>query len=349
MNKLLLTLTSCAIAVSAHAQQALTASDYARAESYLGYNTERLVDYNGVRPNWLAGDSFWYRNLTPQGSEFMVVNAAKGTRTAAFDQAKLAAALSTANGHTYDANMLPFQSFTYTPDGKSIIFQAEGKQWKTDLITYQVTADTSHVAGQAARSFRGRSGNEVLSPDGKLAAFIKDYNLWLRDVKTKKLTQLTTDGVKDFGYATDNAGWTSSDSPILLWSPDSKKIATNKQDERTVGNMYLYTTNVGHPTLRAWKYPLPGDKTIATIQHVIIDVTVPKVLVLQVPPDAHRSTFSDDIYEIENYFSRRGQNRRAPWGRSWRIFFKPGAEKNIIYNFLMMTFFTRKRKQKFLQ
>ena len=55
-------------------------------------------------------------------------------------------------------------------------------------------------------------------------------------------TQLTTDGVKDFGYATDNAGWTRSDRPILLWSPDSKKIATFQQDQRDVGEMYLVDT-----------------------------------------------------------------------------------------------------------
>ena len=72
--------------------------------------------------------------------------------------------------------------------------------------------------------------------------------------------QLTTDGIKDYGYATDNAGWISSDRPVLKWSPDSKKIATFQQDQRKTGDMYLVNTAAGHPTLRAWKYPLPGDE-----------------------------------------------------------------------------------------
>ena len=42
-------------------------------------------------------------------------------------------------------------------------------------------------------------------------------------------------------------GWTHSDAPILLWSPDSKKIATFQQDQRKVGEMYLVETKVGHP------------------------------------------------------------------------------------------------------
>ena len=77
--------------------------------------------------------------------------------------------------------------------------------------------------------------------------------------------QLTTDGVKDFGYATDNAGWTKSDRPILLWSPDSKKIATFQQDERGVGEMYLVNTKVGHPgasgveVSAAWRQPDRDD------------------------------------------------------------------------------------------
>ena len=85
-------------------------------------------------------------------------------------------------------------------------------------------------------------------------------------------TQLTTDGVKDFGYATDNAGWQNSDRAILLWSPDSKKIATFQQDQRNVGEMYLVSTKVGHPELRTWKYPLPGDSVVTMIHRVIIDV-----------------------------------------------------------------------------
>lgn len=137
--------------------------------------------------------------------------------------------------------------------------------------------------------------DEILSPDGRKAAFIKNDNLWVRDVATNQLTQLTTDGEKDYGYATDNAGWTHSDKPVLRWSPDSKKIATFKQDQRKVGDMYLVTTNVGHPVLQSWKYPLPGDSNIAMIERVVIHVDTPKVIRLNIPPDPHRGSLSDDI------------------------------------------------------
>ena len=59
--------------------------------------------------------------------------------------------------------------------------------------------------------------------------------------------------------------------------------------------MYLVRTQVGHPTLEAWKYPLPGDQHVAMIERVIIDVDARKIVRLQMPPDQHRSTLCDDI------------------------------------------------------
>ena len=146
---------------------------------------------------------------------------------------------------------------------------------------------------EGGRGSRGRA--ESVSPDGTRAVFIRDFNLWLRDVATGTETPLTTDGEKDFGYATNNAGWTKSDRPVVVWSPDSKKIATFQHDGRRVGEMYLVSTNVGHPRLEAWKYPLPGDDHIFTIHRVVIDTDTREITRLQMPPDPHRSTLCDHV------------------------------------------------------
>ena len=272
---------------SGSAPRALTSADYQRAEKFMGYNTSPLVFHN-VRAHWLPDDRFWYRDNGPDGSEFVVYDAA-GTRQPAFDHAKVAAALSAAGGKTYDAKHLPFMSFDFSSDGQSIVFSAQAKHWTCDVQGSHCTADAKSGEHAAAPPV------ENISPDGKSAAFIRDFNLWVRDVATGKETQLTTDGVKDFGYATDNAGWIHSDRAVLSWSPDSKKIATFQQDQRGVGEMYLVETKVGHPKLEAWKYPLPGDEVITTIQRVIINLEGPKVIRLQLPADQHRSTICDDV------------------------------------------------------
>ena len=296
LTSLILFLIVAAIAQPAgYAQSAVTAADYARAEKWMGYNTNPLVFRAGVRPVWQGDQRFWYRVTTAEGTEFVMVNSTTGTKAPAFDHTKLAAALSAAAGGTFDAHHLPFTDFELSADGQTISFNAQRRRWKCDLTAGKCSSEgTAPTAGQGGGG-RGPAANSLLSPDKKRAAFIRDFNLWVREVATGKEIQLTTDGVKDFGYATDNAGWTHSDRPVLVWSPDSKKIATFQQDQRGVGEMYLVETKVGHPTLQAWKYPLPGDEVVTMIQRVIIEVDTPRVIRLKLAPDQHRSTLCDDL------------------------------------------------------
>src|ERR1700722_8577817 len=135
MNKLLFLGVALSWVFGVRAQQggSLTDNDYAHAESLLNYGTEPFIDNAFGRPNWMPGERLWYRVLTAQGSDFILVNPAKGTRAMAFDQAKLAASLSAVTGQTVNANHLPFGTFRYSADGKSIHFRVAGKPWSSDL------------------------------------------------------------------------------------------------------------------------------------------------------------------------------------------------------------------------
>ena len=183
-----------------------------------------------------------------------------------------------------------YQSRTGDEEVYKLFNPADGKWLTADSRTELFElASVEHLRSR-------RSRTEVISPDGKYAAFIRDWNLWIREVETEKETQLTHDGVENFGYATDNAGWKRSDRPILSWSPDSRKIATFQQDQRHVSDMYLVKTRVGAPELVEWKYPLPGDEEIIQIYRVIIDISgEPDMVRLKMDSDARRGTLCDDI------------------------------------------------------
>jgi dipeptidyl aminopeptidase/acylaminoacyl peptidase len=289
------------VPVAAQSPRALTAADYARAERFMGYNVTPLVFGTGVRPTWLPDERFWYRTLTPEGGAAFIVDPAKRSRARAFDPARLADAIAQAGGRRYEPRQFPFDAITLSGivGHDSVTFDSDNRRWRCDVQDNRCTAadvvrDQSS-GGRSGRGGRGSARPEVLSPDGKRAVFIRDWNLWVRDVVTGRTTQITTDGVKDFGYATDNAGWARSDRPIVLWSPDSRKVATFQQDQRGTGEMYLVDTRAGHPNLQAWKYPLPGDSTVTTIQRVIIDLDSAHVIRFQMPPDQHRSTLCDDV------------------------------------------------------
>ncbi|MCB0553313.1 MAG: DPP IV N-terminal domain-containing protein, partial [Phaeodactylibacter sp.] len=278
--------TYSAAAQTPYAPEALTAEDYARGEDALYAQTAPLVFRADIRPIWIDNFRFWYRNDIPEGREFILVDARKKTKERAFDHKKLADALTKASGAEYGPFNLPFSRFEFADDGEAIVFGAKGKQF-----TYHIRNGQCTAAPAPERAGR----NTIVSPDGAKAAFIRDFNLWVKDLKSGEETQLTSDGVEDFGYATNNAGWAKSERPVLLWSPDSKKIATFQHDGRGVGEMYLSTTNVGHPKLEAWKYPLPGDSLIFRIHRVVIHLDGPQVVRLQMPPDPHRSSTTDHI------------------------------------------------------
>jgi hypothetical protein len=283
------------LAGSAQAPKQYSDQDYAAAEKFMAYNVNPLAYKGQVNAQWLDDDRFWYREVDDSGISYVVVDPAKGSRGPLIDQDKLAAALKavTTGGPGFDARHLLITEIALTDPDRTLTFTIRGATYQCSLGSTSYACQL--IAGGPPQHGRPPLPPISLSPDQKRGAFIRDWNLWVRDLATGAETQLTTDGVKDFGYATDNAGWKHSDSAILQWSPDSKKIATFQQDQRQDGEMYLVPVTNTHPELHAWKYPLVGDKDVTMIHRVIIDVDARKVIRLKMPPDQHRSTLCDDI------------------------------------------------------
>jgi dipeptidyl aminopeptidase/acylaminoacyl peptidase len=277
---------------AAQPARAYTAADYAQAERWMNYNVNPMIYHTVKDPVWLADGRFWYRDLGPDGTTYMLVNPSRKTKAPVFDRSKLAAALQVAasSGNLTVASPLDAEHLLIDElkleDGDRVVLLRMGEQMvRCDL----------RGAGECKSAGDVLPGTYDLSPDGKRAAFIYDNNLWIRDLASGRGTELTTDGVPDFGYATDNAGWTHSNRPILVWSPDSKKIATFQQDQRAVRRMALVNTAVGHPELESWPYPVAGDENVTMIERVIVDVGQRKVVRLKMPPDQHRSSLCDDL------------------------------------------------------
>ncbi len=267
----------------------VSADDYARAERMLAASTTPLVAGTAGRATWLPDGRFWYRAVTNDGSEFVMVSPTRRTREPAFDHARLASALGSASGTTIEAKRLPFATIDLAANARAVTVAVRGRSFTCDLSAY-TCADASRSPSAPA--------NSRVSPDGSTAVFIRDHNLWSKDLASGTETQLTRDGINEFGYATDNAGWTHSANPIVSWSADGRRLATFQHDGRGVADMHLVSTNVGNPVLQSWKYPLPGDSVIFRISRVIINRSAdgtPQVVRLQMPPDAHRSTVSDHI------------------------------------------------------
>src|SRR6185503_9126689 len=229
--------------VAGQNRRVVTSADYDRAVKMLAPSLNNLVVGDTVNATWLPDGRFWYARTTLTGSENVVIDPVKKTR----------------------------EVVQTPPEGGQASPDAGGRGGR---------------GGGGGRGGRGGGGGPALSrtcgpnvtgmtgppppsmsPDGKKAIFICDWNLWVKDVATGQERQLTTDGAKDFGYATSNAGWATSAAPALSWSPDGKRIATQQQDERKVGDMY----------------------------RVVIDVDTGKITRLLDGPDFHRAMSEDNI------------------------------------------------------
>jgi hypothetical protein len=168
-----------------------------------------------------------------------------------FDRTRLAAALAAGIRWTSGWQSSAVPIVRLSKDNRAITVQLQN-------APLQVRSGDVHVcAGDSTPASARAPQNSSVSPDGKLAAYIKDYNLWRATRDERQDTQLTTDGIKDFGYATDNAGGRTA---IVRCSRGRRTRSRSRRSSMTAGvrDMSLVSDERRRPKLRAWKYPMPA-------------------------------------------------------------------------------------------
>ena len=214
----------------AHAQG--TAADYRRAEE-LRDRLDGLVVGVAGPPNWIGtSNRFWYRRTVTGGHEYMLVDAETLEKRPAFDHERLARALSAATDTGYTALSLPFgqAGFEFVDDEAAITFELRDAPWRCTLAAEYACARDTARPRQEERSrpqqWSGRRAgapeddarqDPVRSPDGKLEAYIRNHNVWVRTVGADPDDgrPLSMDGSEGDAYR----HWS------IVWSPDSKKLA----------------------------------------------------------------------------------------------------------------------------
>ncbi len=211
-----------------HAQEAeQTARQSKQAErEAMYYRYLEFASYvkgGSIQPHWMAdGSSFWYAEGAPANTVIWKVDPRANTKTPLFDTARLGQALTKVLGHEPPYKGLPFDKFSFVDGEKAIKFTMKGKDFVLQLDTYTVTQAPALSEEEKSRSV-ARTG-EVLSPDRRWFASVKDYNLWLRSTYDGRSVQITTDGIEDYAWNMEGA----------QWSRDSSKLAVKKMDYRQV-------------------------------------------------------------------------------------------------------------------
>jgi dipeptidyl-peptidase 4 len=264
----------CALLAPLAAGAQGTLEDYQRAEQFLPGNVRHLVYVADVAPHWIEKTNrFWYRKSGMKQTEFVLVDAEQNTSGPAFDHERLATALSHAAKQDYSALTLPFQEIEFVEGGKALRFSFDSVQWTCSLASYECQKEPAHADPP----------NEVFSPNKRWAAYVKEYNLYVRDVSTGTELQLTHDGVARWDYATplpslramvDQATEDVKQPAAVFWSPDSSKLITYRIDSRNSGrftSLQFIPPDQLRPRAFTYVYPLPGE-VLAKAETIIFDI-----------------------------------------------------------------------------
>jgi len=253
--KLLILLIICASTINVKAQGTL--QDYQRAELFNGLIQNKI--YNSpTNIKWLPNKKqFFYSMLTSRGTEYMLVDVTDLSKKNAFDQEKLAAAFSEVTKSKLAAYKLPISNVNINNTATSLQFNYDNKLWNYDLVTFKCE-EVRRTENQRQDAYWGdRQSNltdrKTKSPDGKWNAYIKNYNVYIKATATENSPeiQLSFDGSEGEYY-----------SGFVYWSPDSKKLATNKTRPNKPHLIYLIESSPLtqlQPILQSRNYLKPGD------------------------------------------------------------------------------------------
>ena len=179
------------IASPSFAQQPSSiADDYARAERFVSGGL-RFAITGFAFPAWLPDDRLWYATTTPAGSDLFLIDPARGTKTSVFDNGRLVAALRAALGTAADSLRSPRANYELSAAGDTLVVRVGGH-----LVACQLPNATCAAPARAGSGGGTEHAPETFSPDRTRTAFIRDWNLWMRDVRTGREQQLTQDGVE---------------------------------------------------------------------------------------------------------------------------------------------------------
>ena len=236
-----------------------------------------------VTAAFLPDDRFWYRNTIADGAEFILVDPAKKTRARAFDHQKACASRSSAAAAAPLTRCTsPFRSIDLvSADGAAShsISRPSGGDATPPRSTCAAAGDAVRPAVRAAggrtrwsrrRTRRRRRPHLVqdgkpltMSPDGKRAVFIRDWNLWVRDVATRAGARSSrpTASRTSATPPTTPAGRSSdrADRAVVARLEEDRDVAAGRaQGRRDVpGRRPTSATR----RCASWKYPLPGDRS----------------------------------------------------------------------------------------
>ncbi|WP_417360596.1 DPP IV N-terminal domain-containing protein [Galbibacter sp.] len=213
--------------------------------------------YNSPKDfHWLNDQVFWYMNNTKKGLRYIKINAKSNTRSMAFDHSKMANSLSEFLKEDIAEDAIRIRDLEEDQTNNTLKFKVDKLELLCHLATYKIKLLDSLDQKKPTRYWGNKADEVDLKPitskDGKFSAFIKNYNVYVKNLETALEQQLSFDGSAAFYY-----------SSHIVWSPDSEKLMAYKYRPSQDHKIYFVESSPDdqlQPKLQSRDYLKPGDQ-----------------------------------------------------------------------------------------
>lgn len=219
-------------------------------------NTFSQKSVQGI--NWMKDGQFYSKLQRGQASPKVVkVNVATGEETAIL-----------IDGEALGVN---FSTYSFNADESKALIASD-----VESIYRRSSKGVYHVVdlekGNAQKLLNGEKiMYATLSPENDKVAFVKDNNLFVIELSSDRLTQITEDG-KWNHVINGAADWVYEEefsmSKAFAWSPDGQKIAFIRFDESEVPEFNMQLWGKLYPQDYKFKYPKAGESNAKVSIHI---------------------------------------------------------------------------------
>ncbi len=238
--------------------------NYRLASKYSPNNLKKIIYSTSVKPHWLKySERFWYSYKTGDGTKYYLVNPVKKTKSALFNNTKMAEWITKITKDPYDAKHLPKFKFKFVKRETAIQFEVtstedvpvkekkatkkkddkklKSKKIKTEkkiyYFEYRIGSNHLTIRKNTKKKVKKLKWGTV-APDSSIVIFSKHYNLyWMNMANYKKAIknekdstivehQWTNDGEVYYSYGGSNWGQTNED------------IAKNKDKRKSISVLW---------------------------------------------------------------------------------------------------------------